>query len=493
MKALRLQPISTLVARARSFSRRLAHATSGAIIVYIAVASVPMVGFLGLAVDTTRGYLVKAQLSTALDAAALAGGRVIFSPTRDADIQMYFDANFPPGYMNATLTGPTWVVSPSSDQITITASAQIETTFLKVLGPGHEYLTVSAETEITRQETMLDVVLAIDMSGSMNSSAPGGGSRIAAARSAATDLVNILFGADATKPLLNIGLVPWSAKVNVTRNGTTFDSSLTTTSAVPTFTNPLTGVAQSDVYLANNSPVPLLSPPPATWQGCVYSRFIDDSTVNDADDRKYTYLAPGPKDWVAWEPVGPEGEPVSGGTCTLAVGGSECRRCLNTGITAMTHTKTEIQDAIDQLTGATGTTNIAQGMGWAWRVLMPGDPFDEADPAPLVPRTQAVILLTDGENYAGSGDGYKTAFGQGSSGRPGMDARLLAVSAAMKAEGVLVYTIQFANSGGALEALMKAVASGPDAPFYHYAPSAAALSQVFHEIANDLSELRLSK
>ena len=75
------------------------------------------------------------------------------------------------------------------------------------------------------------------MSGSM-SSWTGGQTRIQAARSAAKDLVNILFGNEETKELLNIGVVPWNGKVNVMRNGTSYDPAATVDSAVPAFTNP---------------------------------------------------------------------------------------------------------------------------------------------------------------------------------------------------------------------------------------------------------------
>jgi hypothetical protein len=103
------------------------------------------------------------------------------------------------------------------------------------------------------------------------------------------------------------------------------------------------------------------------------------------------------------------------------------------------------------------------------------------------------VLLTDGENLAGNGDGYKTVFGYGSAGRSDMYDRLRALATNVKASGVKVYTIQFANSGGPLQALMKEIASGPDAPYYHYAPDASMLQTVFQEVANHLSELRLSK
>ena len=58
---------------------------------------------------------------------------------------------------------------------------------------------------------------------------------------------------------------------------------------------------------------------------------------------------------------------------------------------------------------------------------------------------------------------------------------------------MVLYVIQFANNGTDLQTLLQEVASGPGSPFYHYAPDDAALRAVFREIANDLSELRLSK
>ena len=74
-----------------------------------------------------------------------------------------------------------------------------------------------------------------------------------------------------------------------------------------------------------------------------------------------------------------------------------------------------------------------------------------------------------------------------------MNDRLRLLAANIKASGVKIYTIQFANSGGPLQALMKEIASGPDAPYYHYAPDGSTLQTVFQEVANHLSELRLSK
>lgn len=464
----------------------------GAVAVFVAIAIIPLIGFIGIGTDTARAMMVKSRLSSALDAAGLAGGKSFFSDTRDADIQMFFEANFPAGYMNAGVSDLDIVANDDDETLAITASATVPTTFMHLF--GFESVSVAATTEITRQVQMLDVVLAIDMSGSMDSWAGGGDTRIEAARAAAKSLVNILFGGNATKELLQIGQVPWSAKVNVTIDGSAYDSDATITTAVSAFTNPETGVVQSEVYFANNSPVPLLAPPPADWQGCVYSRFNDDADTATDADHLYGPVSTVTTDWPAWQPIGPEGEPVDGwNKCSSAVWGSECQPCLDHGITPLQNAKQPMLDAIEALQVPEGTTNIPQGLGWAWRVLLPPAPFTEAVPDPEYRRQQAIVLLTDGENYGGSGDGYKGTFGTGNAARPEMNARLLEVAANIKADGVIVYVIQFANDGTGLQTLLKQVASGPETPYYHYAPDGASLQQVFHEIANNLSELRLSK
>ncbi len=483
-------------------ARRLRLDRRGAIAVFLAFAIIPLIGFIGIATDTARAHLVKSRLSSALDAAGLAGGYSFFLPTRDADIRMFFDANFPPGYMGATVSGPAILVDEAAETITLTAGATIPTTFMRVF--GYETVTVTAEAEVTRKMKALDVVLAIDMSGSMGRGGGTKGTRIQAAREAATELINILFGSDSSKAVLNIGLVPWNGKVNVTIDGTAFDPTLTTTVARPAFTNPEDPPPnpaspppphpQNQVFVANKSPVPLLEVPPAGWRGAVYNRFLDDGVATDDADIVYGPVNLPGADWVAWQPLGPESEPVRGGfRCPQAVGNIECTPTLRHGITPLQNQKQVILDAVSALTSPGGTTNIPGGLGWAWRVLKPAAPFTEAVPDPEYNREQSIVLLTDGANFGGSGDGYKATFGYGASARPDMNARLLALADAIKADGVIVYVIQFANSGPQLRTLLQKVASGPGSPYYFFAPDAATLQQIFRKIANHLSQLRLSK
>ncbi|MEM7172732.1 MAG: VWA domain-containing protein [Pseudomonadota bacterium] len=471
--------------------RKFSVQREGASMAMVAVLLVPMVGMVGMATDAARGYMIKARVGDALDAAGLAAGLSADNEAAMlADIQTYFDANFPDGYLGADVTLDTPQVDDAAGTVTLSASATIPTTFLKVI--GQKQIAVSASTEITRQTLSLDLILSMDMSGSMSWSDGTGTARIVGARDAANALVDILFGDNETKDLLKIGLVPWSGKVNVMDNGVPFTGFDPVPDDTETFTNPLTGASQSVVYRAYNSDVPFLNLPDDAsgtyeWQGCAYARHIDDATfLNDADASIGTVTTSDGTNWRAWAPVGQEGEPTPNGICeTIA---SNCRACLSHGITRLTDTKSTIKDAIDELTSPWGTTNIGQGLIWAGQVLSPDAPFMEAEADPPANHQRAIVLLTDGENTQRTGDGYN-----GNLTPAEMDARLQTVANNLKEKGYIIYAIQFYHESGPLAELLKGVATDQEAPYYHFAPDGDSLKDVFKEVANHLSDLRISK
>ncbi len=458
-------------------ARRFLADESGASLPLTAAVLIPLLGFIGLGTDAARGYLVKARLGDALDAAVLAGAHVMDLANLQSEIQKYFNANFPQGYMGATVTLNAADLSGADDEIiNVSASASMDTTFMRLF--GFNALNIGTATEVTRQTISMDVVLSMDMSGSMGWSDGSGGTRIAAARTASQTLVEILFGNNSANDLLLIGLVPWNGAVNVTLNDTIYDRSMVTTEPTASFINPWTGNPQSEVYLAANSPVPLLRKPPSDWTGCIYARYLDNATDDDdADHLMAPVTTADGTEWLGWRDSG--------------------RRygdCLAHGITPLTSDRSTIDDAIDDLVSPDGVTDIAQGLAWAWRVVSPGEPFDDADPFPKGLHDRAIVLLTDGEQWGGYYDGYKRVFGSGSAAGPnGMDDRLRAVAASAKAEGIKIYVIQFYYSSGPLQALLQEVATEPAAPYYHFAPDGDSLKKVFKEIANDLSALRISR
>ncbi len=488
----------------------------GSLYTFAAVIALPLTGFLGISADAARAYLVKARLSTSVDAAALAGGKVAFTNNYGADISKYFNSNFPPQFLGATVTGPTYSKTSVAGQgtlIKVSATAVVPTAFMHLF--GFDTVTVSAESEVTRQNSAMDVVLSIDMSGSMDSW-NGGKKKIDAARDAAKSLVDILYGDDETNEHLKIGLVPWNGNVNVMLDTTNasplagYIPSKTKKKFVSSFKNPNTGDWQNYVWEITNSPVLFLDQPGPSWKGCVYARYLNDyDTTNDADgDLGYV----DDKGWKGWEPrikllssddddddkgkgkgkgkkKGKKKDEDEETSC------KNCTPCLNHGITPLNQSKALIKNAIGKLKNPEGNTDIPQGLSWAWRVLMNTAPFTEgtADD-PNKPLVRAIVLLTDGANCAATGDGYKSVWGGCYwYSTQKMDERAILIADKIKKQGILIYTIQFGFNDQDAASALKKIASGTGSPYYQYAPNASTLKAVFETIGTSLSDLRISK
>ena len=86
--------ISEIFDAIRKKARRFALEQGGGVAILLAFAIIPLIGFVGVATDATRAYMVKSRLSSALDAAGLAGGQNFFEPTRDDDINMFHPTEF---------------------------------------------------------------------------------------------------------------------------------------------------------------------------------------------------------------------------------------------------------------------------------------------------------------------------------------------------------------------------------------------------------------
>ena len=145
----------------------------GYVLVYMSVVLVVLLIFTGLAVDTGRAYVVKAQLSKAVDGAALAAARNLNSGNPKAEAVTIFRANFPAGYLGtSSSTDPTTdpnffksVVDATTgvNTVTVSASAVLPTTFMKLA--NFNQVTVSSMGEATRR--MVDLSLVLDVSSSI--------------------------------------------------------------------------------------------------------------------------------------------------------------------------------------------------------------------------------------------------------------------------------------------------------------------------------------
>lgn len=519
--------------------RRFFHDKRGSILTWVAVSLIPLVVSVGMATDIARGFVLRSQLNTALDSAALAGGRAFNLPSRDADIQAYFDANFPTAFMGSdvsALTIESVSVAGEPEKLRVSASATLPTLFMKLVGITDFQVATSAE--VTRENLGLQLVMVLDVTGSM-----GSGGKIDALRQASRDLVNILFGANTTSEKLSIGIVPYAAAVNVGDLGDAFidwsylPESLRTHSdsrrrwggcvqarSTPGVLSADRTVLEADAYDANTAPVsvggkwkPFISPHwsnsdnSSGWPNNRYRQLLFSHP--DMDPTNPGFKAPSRLPFVKNENAYRDGRGPSGESFSLPNGSS---RGPNVGCPArllpFTNNRSILTNYINNNLQPSGWTIGNQGLVWGWRLLDPEPPFPNSVPYNDLETVKALIMMTDGVNEIGARD--YTAYGRLPERRLGVtstnaairefDKRFEKTCYAMKQGGlngrdrIEVYTVilgsvatSSSTNAQRLRAIYRDCASRSANAFL--APSNAELRSAFRTIGNDLANLHLSR
>jgi Flp pilus assembly protein TadG len=543
-----------LVRRLNWSVRSLWRDKKGATGVIIAAAILPSLAATGAAVDLARAYLAKSRLAAATDSAALAGGRVYFSPTadRNAEIMRYFNANFNPSQLGITAPvtvqiTPTTAPNPSLDQslqqLTVQTSTAVPAYFMKIFGMAT--MPINAEAEITRQQSGLELVLALDNTGSMATTDAGGGkSRIQALREASTELVNILYGgtpANTANPNLRVGILPYSHSVNVghfleqenmidipagmsefvTRGKTDRTDSVYNDAAGWKGCIEERQTVNNLSYNPANLTIPdgahdLQDIPPGVngrqkWRPYYYPTFIQDGTAQNAYRAPAGYPNARLLDSGGWNETGTQTPSATWNNPSLSVGGnSPNRACHSEAILPSNSTTREtLLSYISSRMGTEGWTYSDLGMNWAIKILSPEAPIASPIPWNNAVMEKAIVLMTDGlitggtDQLGGNRIGY-TSYGTTQEKRvwPSInegswasshEQRLAMLCAEAKAKGVRVYTVTLAFNASDYAA-KRALYESCAIPGGHFnAPNGAQLSDAFRMIATDLSKLRLSK
>ena len=134
-----------------------------------ALAIIPVIGLVGMAVDYSRANSIKAALQASLDATALAMARL--APTLTAEqlqekTSAYFTAQFNrPEAKNVSVT--TAYTTTDGSTLTVTANGSVDTTFTRVM--GYTSLSVGSSSTIKWGNQRLRVALVLDTTGSMAS------------------------------------------------------------------------------------------------------------------------------------------------------------------------------------------------------------------------------------------------------------------------------------------------------------------------------------
>lgn len=511
----------------------------GAVAMILALAVIPLFASFGLAIDGARGYMLRSKLSYAIDAAGLAGGRSFDTNLREQDILQMFEVNFPDGYMDSVLVGgePSVFFNDIANTVTVEATVVIPTRLLGVV--GIDEMTVSARTVIKRELPGMELVLVMDNTGSMR-----GGGKIDAMKGSATHLINTLYGDRETVDDFWVGLVPYAATVNIGNSRISWMDGFNPNDFQPTSWK---GCVEARSYPNDsNDALPMVE----KWQPFLWPSTLEQYPNPHHSAGAGSYDEDDPDTWGEflhgdndWDPDGPLSD-LNEDNNDQNEGTGPNLGC-GPAITPLIMSKTNVLAAIDEMQPwHRGGTMANLGLAWGWRVLSPSwrgrwggeSPADLPHDYGSPNLTKAVILLTDGQNqwydwpgrkwtvggedhysglpgknkYPGSyDDDFRsswpgadyTAYGRLNEGRLGttsnsaandvIDDRMLELCTAMKAEGIVIYTITFQLSNSATQQLYRDCATSEN--FYFNSPSNPDLQQVFVQIADELSALRIAE
>lgn len=455
--------IARLLARLRSGVGRVLADRRGGAAVFLVVALVPLVGTVGLAVDSSVGYLLRSRLSKSLDAAGLAAGRAAFDSNSEALARSYFDANFGAGSA-AAVTGFTFTVDSTMHFARLTAQAETSTYFMKIF--GQEKMVVSASTEIERETTGMELALVLDNTGSM------AGSKFTTMRNAALDLVGTLYGTDSTIENLWVSVVPFVTSVNI---GTANKAWIKATD--PARSTPATSWSKT----GSTSVV---------WAGCVKARAnpLDTSETPPSGGLFSSYR---------WEGSLPKGFTDLNLDCPAE-------------ILPLTDTRSTVDAALNKMAVAPGYSGTATNFGlvWGWRTLSPlwrGLWSGSAAKLPLDYDTdmmkKVVVVLTDGENqllynqYGGFGLPSSQGFTATEQSTPVLNTRMQTICDAMEAKNIQIFTIMFGMVDTPKSKVAKKLledCKSSDGMFFD-AVTNADLVKAFKTIGGQLANLRIVK
>src|SRR4051794_2336086 len=175
-----------------------------------ALAIVPVIGLVGMAVDYSRGNSMKAAVQAALDATALAMARTASNLTpaqlQQQSSDMFFAQFNRPDAKNVVVTATYSTTNGSA--LTLAASGAVDATFTRVMGVNQ--LNVGSSSTIKWGNQRLRVALVLDTTGSM-----GSAGKIDALKTATKNLIDQLKDAATTNGDVYISIIPFSKDVNL--------------------------------------------------------------------------------------------------------------------------------------------------------------------------------------------------------------------------------------------------------------------------------------
>ncbi len=505
------QMSSTVFPKAARLARKFSVNRAGSVILLFGLTLIPILGFVGGAIDYANAYRTRAKLQSALDAAALTAGRQMDTGQSEGEAQLaankVMEANLGAGF-------PAYESSFSLDlgskSILASASLTVDTYILSLLGIDN--FPIAVNTIIKLPNGKVEVALVLDNSGSM------GGSKLASLKDAANSLTDILHTSNPDN--IKIGIVPFAASVNIGSgysNASWMD--ITGQSSIH-YENFDTNITRWALFNQLNN---------TSWKGCVEVRpsphDVQDSQATGGDSYFVPLFAPDEPDSSSGSSYINSYLDDNDGSCSGGGGGSEeqaqertCKydnetpggggpnhRCTSRAISPLTGTQATIESAINNMI-ASGQTNIMEGVMWGWRILSPEEPFTEGRPYDDNDNRKVMILMTDGANTITGRNNQNmsrySAFGFSKHGRlrsptssswalrTAMNGKTSEACTNAKAQGIIIYTIAFNISDSGTLALLNSCATSASRAFD--IDDGNALLAVFEAIAGEINKLRIS-
>jgi len=196
--------------------------TAGNTLMLVASALLPLLAMIGGGVDMSRGYLSQSRLQQACDSGVLAarkrlGTEAAVTGAIPAEAgragQRFFNLNFSEGAYG-TRDRKFEMVLESDYSISGRATVNVPTSLMYIF--GHTNMAVAVECEAQLDMTNTDVMMVLDVTGSMNQSNPGDTMpKIEVLKSTVRDFYDQLSAAAPPATRLRFGFVPYSSNVNV--------------------------------------------------------------------------------------------------------------------------------------------------------------------------------------------------------------------------------------------------------------------------------------
>ena len=478
--------ISSPLNRAGRFVRSFARREEGATAVVFAIAAIPAMMFVGVAVDMANAARYKSNLQAAVDGAVISGtvtaqtltsAELATGGTGVTKIKTTVENHIRSQYVlpkSASFASIATTVDLTNGKISTTAQVTAPNFIMKMFGRPTN--AVKAQADSAWGSGKAEVVLAIDTTYSMAAN-----NKITGAQTAANQLIDTLYALPAaSNGGIKMGIVSFDQFVNV---GTTYRGAswLKDTSAIST---------------------------PATYCYDTYPNAKYGSPIVH-NDTCYSDGVPYSCSWTEW-PVISYGKAVR--VCDNYTSTSDWYGCVGTRNYPADLTDTvSISDPVPGLrdtwcaapfqrlttSAATmksnvsalyphGETYIAPGLLWAWRLLSPNAPFSDGVAYGTKDTKKYIILMTDGANtYAPN---YPSHWSNDVSLANSLTAQ---TCTAIKAKGISIVAVAFAVTDTAIKNTLKNCAT--TYADYYDAIDVAAMLQAWQAIGQKISGIRVAK